>query len=140
MNSLNIFFENDLVQKAPALPEMIKKFLVSIAPWAIFLSILSCILSALILAGIYLGYIFPPEETSLSQAPQATIFIDLIFYVLALPGLSKKSISGWNWIYYAVLVKTLANLISFNLISGIIGLAISAISMYVLFQIKSYYH
>jgi hypothetical protein len=68
----------------------------------------------------------------------STIFslVVLVMQGLALPALFKRQISGWKFMYYVALIQAVQNLLRFDLGGLIIG---SAISLYILFQIKSYY-
>lgn len=141
MESLNNLFDTYLVKKAPALPIGVKNFLVTVAPWLIIISIVIALPAIFLLLGIStaLPGLFYSQNIGAINSKLVLIIeaIALVLNTLALPGLFKKSISGWNWVYYAVLIQTLASLISFNIIGGLIGLIIS---MYILFQVKSYYN
>lgn len=141
MNSLTNFFAEYLGKKAPALPVQVKSFLVLVAPWLIIISILMALPAVLLLLGIntFLPGLFYYQAAGTANFTLVLLIeaIALVFNVLALPGVFKKTMAGWNWVYYSVLVQTLASLLSGNLVGGIIGLIIS---MYILFQIKSYYH
>mgnify|MGYP001577338560 CR=1 FL=1 len=141
MNSLTKFFEEYLVKKAPTLPVQVKSFLVLVAPWLIIISILMALPAVLLLLGInsFLPGLFYYQAVGTANFTLVLIIetLALVFNVLALPGLFKKIVSGWNWVYYSVLVQTLASLLSANLVGGIIGLIIS---MYILFQVRNYYH
>ena len=60
----------------------------------------------------------------------------MVLTALALPGLFKRKMSAWRLMFYSGLVMALYNLIIVNLGGLIIG---TGVSMYILFQIKSYY-
>ena len=61
--------------------------------------------------------------------------IALVLQALALPGLFKRSKTGWNFLFYADIVMIVQYVISFDL-GGIIS---SVIGFYFLFQIREYY-
>lgn len=140
MDSLRNFFDLYLVKKAPALPESVKNFLVTIAPWMVIISILFALPAILSLFGVNAGLpgLFYYQALGATNYSLVLIIeaIALVFYFLALPGLFSKTVSGWNFVYYAALIQTVASLLSFNIIGGIIGLIIS---MYILFQVRSSY-
>jgi len=60
----------------------------------------------------------------------------LVLEALALPGLFKKTKSGWRLLFYAILVSAVQSLITFNLGGLIIG---TILGLYILFQVKEYY-
>jgi hypothetical protein len=140
MKSLTKFFEEYLGKKAPALPPGVKSFLVLVAPWLIIISILMALPAVLLLLGInaFLPGLFYYQAIGSVNFTLVLLIetLALVFNLIALPGLFKKTVSGWTWVYYAVLAQTLASLFSANLAGGIIGLIIS---MYILFQVRSYY-
>ena len=68
------------------------------------------------------------------------LVIQFIFLVVSIPGLKSKSYSkGWKIVLYGEVIGVIYSLFYFtigNLISGLISLTIS---LYILFQVKSYY-
>lgn len=129
-------------KKAPQLPEGVRNFIVMIAPWFVLISVILSIPALLALLGIssfvmptygMMGYAVGPMWTVSMVLLAATVVLE----ALALPGLFKKSKSGWNLIFYSILVSLLSNLVTLNLLGFLIG---GLISFYILFQIKSYYH
>lgn len=141
MYFLKNLFETILVKRAPAMPLSIKSFLVVIAPWLIILSIIFALPALSLLLGIkaLLPSFFYYQAVGATNFTLVLVIevLALIFNTLALPGLFKKSISGWNWVYYAILIQTIAGLVSGHMISGLLSLVIS---MYILFQVRNYYH
>lgn len=128
-------------QKAPALPDNVKKFIVKYGPYiALVLMVLS--LPAILLAfGIttiaipfsYLGGI--RTGLSFSFSTLLTLVV-LVLEIMALPGLFKRQLSAWRLMYYSSLVCALQSLLAINLSNLIIG---ALISFYFLFQIKPLY-
>jgi len=138
-STLELYFN----KKAPSLPSNVKEIIVKYSPYLILISII-CILpvffgllglSTMLLPASFYGY------GGVGYGAKFTIstlfsLISLVISVVALPGMFKRSEKSWRLIFYGSLVSFVSNLISFNLGSLIIG---SAISWYVLFQVKSYY-
>lgn len=143
MNQLNKTLELYLVKKAPALPKNIKEILVKIAPW---LSIIGVVLSIPAVLAIF-GFSammsgLPYGAYGMMRAgggfSLAAVFLvaTAVLEALAIPGLMKRKLAGWNFLYYAVWVGAISTLLSYD----IVGLVVSTlISLYLLFQVKSYY-
>lgn len=138
---LEEFLELYLVQKAPALPENIKEFIVKYGP---YISIVMMVLmapaliailgfSSVIMPYAYMGGIRPGFNFSIS-----TIFMigQITLQIIALPGLFKRAKSAWKLMFYASLVGLVYSLLNGALVNGIVS---ALISFYILFQIKSLY-
>jgi hypothetical protein len=135
--TLSVYF----LDKAPALPENVKLFIVKYGPWiTLVLLILSLPvvlalfgLSAFLLPLSFLGGIGNGLNYTI-----AIIFlaITIVLEALAIPGLLKRKLSAWHLIFYAALLNALYHLFTFDIFGLIIG---TAISLYILFQIRSYY-
>lgn len=129
-----------LVQKAPALPVGIKESLVKYGPYVDLIMILMS--APLVLAVLGLGAVLAPFSVFGGVRSVFSFSFSYIFLiamvalqVMALPGLFKRSASAWKLLYYSALVDIIYTVFSFNL-----GSLISiAITLYFLFQIKSYY-
>ena len=141
MDSLKNLLDDYLGKKAPALPMGVKDFLVKIAPWAVILSLIIMIPGVLAYWG--LGTLMMPYayyvggRSALFTLSTILSAIAIIIDILAIPGLFKRAASGWNFIFYGVLVSTVSSLVSGNIVGAIIGFLIS---MYLIFQIRSYYN
>lgn len=128
-------------KKAPVMPENIKELIVKYSPY-IAIVVLVFSLPALLFAfgltsvampfaymnGVRSGFSF--SITSLITLAA------LVFQVIAIPGLLKRTKQSWKYMFYASLISLLSSLLNLDLGSLIIG---GAISFYILFQIKSYY-
>jgi hypothetical protein len=133
--------EEYLVKKAPGLPEGAKEAIVKFGPW---ISLILIIMSApLILAFLGLGTALMPLSFlgGLNAGLGYTIsmifsLIMLVIQVIALPGLFKRKKSAWYLMFYASLLGAVQNAVSFNLGGLVVG---TLLSLYILFQIKSYY-
>lgn len=141
LQQLETTLEEYLVKKAPALPDNIKEIIVKFAPWITLILLIMALPAVLILFGIgsfmmpvsYMGGFRTGNTYTLSMIVLA---ISLVLEALAIPGLMKRTRQGWNLVFYSTLVSTVSNIISFNIGSLIIG---TLISLYILFQVKSYY-
>ncbi len=124
-------------QKAPALPAKGREFIVKIAPWLSIVMIALAAPAVLALVG-FGGYVGRYAMYGMYSGGYYWIFAaaTIVLNILALPGLFKRYISGWNYSFYAVLVSGVSSLLMGDIVGLIIGLAIG---FYILFQIKSYY-
>ncbi len=134
--------ETYLVDKAPfSIPTEWKEVIVKFAPWIAL--ILMIIALPAILGVLGLGTILMPFSFLGGLRMGYNYMLSLIFSVvtlvleaMAIPGLFKRSEKGWKFIYYATLLGAVENVLTFNLGGLVIG---SLLSMYILFQVKSYY-
>lgn len=139
MALLESTLENLFVKKAPALPKNIKNLIIQFGPWLLLISIIYSLPSLFTLLG--LGTISLPfgywGGTRYGQHFSSSLVFILVITTLntiALPGLFKRQKQGWKLLFYSSLAAFVQNLLSFNLGSLVIG---SALSWYILFQIKS---
>ena len=131
-----------LVDKAPfQLPANIKELIVKFAPW-ISLIMLIITLPAILLA-FGLGALVAPFAFLGGVQAGVSFGVGMIFGLvmlvleaLAIPGLFGRKKSAWNLLFYASLLGAIQNVLSFNLGGLVIG---TLISLYFLFQVKSYY-
>jgi len=132
-----------LVKKAPALPKNVKDILVNFAPWLVILGAILSVPAVLSLFG--LGAMMSAMSTRYGViAPLGfnyvlsliVLAVVVVLELMALPGLFARSRSGWRLVFYASLVSAISSLLSANLISFLLG---TLISLYLLFQIRSYY-
>ncbi len=140
MDGLTKSLETYLVKQAPSLPKNIKEILVKIAPWLEVVGVVMTVPAIFALLGFnammygttYGGYV-AARNFSLS-----TIFLlaGFVLMILAIPGLFNRTKVGWNYVYYSVLVSAVYSLISYQFFGMVVG---TLISLYLLFQVKSYY-
>jgi hypothetical protein len=134
-----------LRQKAPALPDNIKELIVQFAPWITLVVLILTL--PLVLFAFGLGAIVAPlaflagpgfgiSYGATYLLSMLIVAVSLALAAMSIPGLFKRSASGWQYAYYATLVGVVGNLIAFNVVGAIIS---GLIGFYVLFQIKSYY-
>lgn len=114
--------------KAPTLPKSVKEFIVKYGP---YLSLLSFLIYIPVLIHLSFAALF-----SFFNIAVILSLASLIFTVLAIPGLFKKTRKSWLYLFYAALISVLANVLRLDLVALIIN---GAIQFYFLFQIRSYY-
>ena len=135
-SKINVYFG----EKAPKLPEGVAKFIVKYGPYLIILGLITGLLAILTSFGIFSTFM-PMNAYGYAYGYHFSFWsilslIVLVLEAMAIPGLLKRTKSGWNLMFYASLVTALSALLSFSLGSLIIG---TAISWYFLFQIRKYY-
>ena len=141
LKNLEDWFELYLVKKAPGIPYKFKEIIVKLAPW---LTLIFFVLSLpVILFTLGLGTILAPFTFLAGVKAGMSFGLGLVFTAaclvleaIAIPGLFKRTIQAWRLVYYAALLGGVQSLFSFNLGGLIIG---TGISLYLLFQVKSYY-
>lgn len=143
LDQLMSFFQNFLVTKAPfTLPSNVKEFIVKIAPWAAI--VVAVLALPLILGVLGLGSLFMSYGVygnaygygyGLGMLSLLLIGVTIVMELIAVPGLFKRAMKSWMLLYYAVLIRAVADLIDLSLISFIFNI----IPLYLLFQVKSLY-
>jgi hypothetical protein len=141
LGQLEDMLEEYLVKKAPALPENAKEILVKFIPW---INLIFIILGLPILLALFgLSAVFTPfammggyQGSAFSIIFQILTLVTIVVEIMALPGLFKRQAQGWRLSFYATLISLVTGLFGGNLVSAIVG---AIISLYLLFQIKSYY-
>lgn len=128
-------------KKAPSLPENAKEAIVKFGPW---IALILLVISAPAILGLLgLGAALSPFAYLGNFSAGIGYTVSIVFTVvimvleiIALPGLFKRAKSGWNMMFYVTLLQAVDSLVSVNIGGLIIG---TLLSLYVLFQIKSYY-
>ncbi len=129
-------------QKAPQLPTEIKEWIVKASPYLAilgliafglgFFPLLSFLLFGYGMMGLYTAYV---PMTNIYLSLIVLIVVELM-YLLAIPGLFKRTKKAWTWLFYAQIVTAINFLVGLNIIGAVV---ILAISFYFLFQVKSLY-
>jgi len=135
------FLDFYLVKKAPVqLPDAAKEWIVKFGPWITLLVILIVLPAVLLALGITATFMPFGGYGYYYGAWFAYAWIFLLvtvgLEVLALPGLFARKMSGWRLLFYARLVAILYDVLTYNIVGGLIG---GLISMYILFQIRPLY-
>ena len=115
------------------------KAIVDYGPYLLALGVLLSIPS--LIAAFGFSFSFYPyyrlgRYSSLGMASTVVSLIAYGFYLVALPGLFKKSIKAWRLLFYSSLIVLVGKLIDLNLVSLVVT---AIINWYFLFQIKSSY-
>lgn len=136
-NTLDLY----LGQKAPSLPKGWREGIVRFLPWIVlilFIITLPVVLAAFGISAFFLPFSFVSGTTGgvVYLLGMIVLGLSLVFQAMAIPGLFKKTRQGWNLLFYSILLGAVQNLITFNLVGLIIG---TLFSLYILFQIRSYY-
>ncbi|MFA6250337.1 MAG: chromate transporter [Candidatus Shapirobacteria bacterium] len=140
MGQLDAFLTEYLLHKAPALPQGFKEFIVKYGPYIDLVMIVlmaPVILAILGISAIALPFSFLGGGVSfLGIISMVLSTFILVLEIIALPGLFKRQLKSWKLLYYVALLGLLNSLLSFQLVGGLVS---AAITLYFLYQIKSYY-
>lgn len=142
LNQLEETLELYFGKKAPAMPLGIKETLANIGPWILMIMLVLTVPGLLAAFGVGtilspLSYFYGSISTGFNFILSWIILVAIVVLeVKALPGLFKRQMSSWRLLFYASLLGSIQSLVSLNILSFVVG---SAISMYILFQIKPLY-
>lgn len=144
--------ENFFTKKLPGLPKWLKELMVSWAPWVTIISVVLAIPAILVMMGwggafggmmtTWRGNYWPGGMMYGARwgvgfgLASVAAGISLVLHIMAIDGLFKRSMVGWRLLFYSCLVQAAYHLLSFNVGGLLIG---TGLSLYFLFQIKSYY-
>ncbi len=129
LNALEQFFETYLHKKLGLhLPKGLKDFIVQYGPWLLLVLAVLGILDLLPL--LRYGRIMFQLEIVIG-------LVVLVMEAVAVPGLLKRKLAAWHLVYYAWLLWAVGQLLAVNLVNLVVGLAVG---MYLLFQIREFYH
>jgi hypothetical protein len=133
MKTLEYYF----VTKAPfQIPNNIKEMIVTFGPWINVIFLITFL--PLMLALLGLSALFSIATLSFHAWTLSSIIsiVTFVLGIIALPGLFKRKLSGWNMTFYEIIVSFVGSIISGNLVGGIVSVIIG---LYIWFQVKSYY-
>lgn len=146
VNQLEAILDEYLVKKAPfTLPDSAKEFIVKVMPYVIIIFAVMAI--PVILLGLGLSAIFAPlallAGVVTGSSFGVSIFINaavavvtLVIELMAVKGLFARTKRGWRLVFYASIIGLVGNILSFQIINGILG---AIIGWYFLFQVKEKY-
>ncbi len=141
LNNLEKTLSTYFVDKAPKMPQDIQDILVQFGPWVMLIVVIASVPGILGFLGF--GAMVAPFSSLAYKTAGPTYaviwalsIIALALNALALPGLFKKEMRSWRLVFYSVLVAAVQDIVSMNVLGLIVG---SAISLYILFQIKHNY-
>jgi hypothetical protein len=131
---------DEYVKKAPVLPANIKELLVQFAPWGAILTIAISLPTILSIFGLssYLGaYGFMYGNVGARyMIVIAFLIANMILRGISIPGLFAKSMKGWTFFFYSILLYAVYSIVNYDIIGGLIS---TLISLYLAFQVKEYY-
>lgn len=139
LKQLDKLFEDLFVKKAPGLSGKVKEWLVKAIPWLAL--IFGIIAVPGLLAAFGFGAITAPfwilggGRTVGYLVGVLTSLAQVVMQLMAVSFLFKKAIKGWQLLYWGTLLGLVSAIFH---ISGF-GIIMSAVSLYLLYQIKSYY-
>ena len=146
MEQLEKFFEDLFLKKVPyQLPVSAKETIVKVAPWITLVILVLSIPAILAIFGMGslvggMGLAFGVRLGTIYYLSIAVLAVQVVLMGLSISGLMKREIKGWKLVYYSSLVSVVYGIISSyglgNIIWSLLG---SAIGLYILFQVKSYY-
>jgi hypothetical protein len=131
-----------LHKKAPALPVKWQQVLVKYLPWITLIFLILSLPPLLILFGI--GAVFMPfsfvggvGSGALYTLSLVALAATVVLEAMAVPGLFNRKMSGWKLLYYSALLNGVFSILSVNIMGLLLG---TALSLYLLYQIKHHYH
>jgi hypothetical protein len=138
MDKLETTLDLYLVKKAPPLPTGAKEAIVKFMPWIVLILFIISLPAILFLLGLsaMLSPFMGMTGGTANIVSTIVLLIALVFEAMSIPGLMAKTKKGWQLAYYSSLLAGLSSLLNYNIVGAIIG---TLISLYILFQIKSYY-
>jgi hypothetical protein len=145
LNQLEGMLDEYMGKKAPAMPENIKETLVSFAPYLAIIGIVISLPAIIAILGLntmmgplsaFAGVPYMMNYGFSYYVGIITLIISAVFEGMAIPGLFKRSLGAWRFMYYASLVSFVGSVLQGSLGGALIG---ALIGMYILFQVKSMY-
>lgn len=132
-------------KKAPQMPQDIQNVIVNFGPWILFFFLIMSIPN--VIGILTSGSLYRPFDHIAGSTAGVFITISWAFTLVillleaaALPGLFKKEMKSWRYLYYAMLLSIVQNALSINPVAGFMtALVTGLIGFYVLFQIKHNY-
>lgn len=143
VDQFEAFLDEHMVKNAPFhIPAGGKEFIVTVSPYlTIVMAIIAIpvIVAALGITAFLSPFAMMGGYSHFGVLGLLSGILSLIALVLdlsAVKGLFARTHASWRLLYYVSLISLASSLVSFNIVSGIIG---SIIGWYILFQVKSLY-
>jgi hypothetical protein len=133
---------SDLFSKLPNLPANVREVLVKLSPYFAIIGIVVSLPAILALLGLgAVGGSLMMASGSWGYVGGGTLaivfaVISVVLLALSVKGLFARTATGWQYLYYNALVSAVYSIIRFDIFGLIIG---TGISLYVLYQVRSYY-
>ena len=133
------FLDFYLVKKAPfQIPDAGREWIVKFGPWITV--VLLILVLPILLAALGIGAVFMPFGGAGYAAGfgvmTIVIAIEIGLMIAALPGLFARKMSGWTLLFYSQLVSIVYNVLSGNVVGGLL---MGLIGLYILFQVRAKY-
>jgi hypothetical protein len=143
-DQLEVTLNEYFAKKAPQLPKKIKDIFVKIAPYIAIVSVIITVPSLLLILGLGgVDTVLAPMGGVQSMSALPTMWLSIVLLIpvvileiLAIPGLFGRKMVGWKYMYWAIIISIISNIVQFNIIGAIITFIVN---FYILFQIRSYY-
>lgn len=133
------FLQTWFYDKAPFhLPDGVREFIVKFGPWVLLVLLVLSVPTLFVLLGLgslAMPFAGPAYAGGFGIAAIGSIG-GMILTALALPGLFARKQAGWQWLLYSEFLSIATSLLLGNVFTAIIG---GAISLYLIFQVRSYY-
>ncbi len=139
MKKLDNFFQDLFLKKAPGLPDKAKEWIVKAVPWLALVFGIMAIPGLLAIFGF--GAITTPFWVLRGTRSFGYLIgfavsaIQVVLQLVAVTYLFKKVQKGWQLLYWATLLSVVSAILH---VSGF-GLVGAGVSLYLLYQIKSFY-
>lgn len=136
----------EISKKLPQLPDSVGEFLVKYGPYLMIVGVVMGVIGILTSFGLMAAFSPMIRESyrygyGYNYGTHFSVYgilglVSMVLMAMAIPGLLKRSKKAWNLMFYASLVTAISYLVSMNLGSLIVGMAIN---WYFLFQIRKFY-
>ena len=134
------FLDFYLVKKAPfQIPDGAREWIVKFGPWITVVLLILTLPLLLVALGIG-AFVMPFGGVGYAAGfgfLTIVVIIELGLMIAALPGLFARKMSGWTLLFYSQLVSIVYNILSGNIVGGLI---FGLIALYILFQVRTLYH
>jgi len=134
------FLDFYLVKKAPfQIPDAGREWIVKFGPWitvALLILTLPILLVALGIGAVFMPFGGVGYATGFGVLTLVVI-VEIGLMIAALPGLFARKMSGWTLLFYSQLVSIVYNVLSGNIVGGLV---FGLIGLYILFQVRPLYH
>ena len=131
--------EKFFIERLPSLPKKAKDVLVKFGPWLVLVTVVLSLPTLLMALGLWT--VFMPSYAGFGYTYRYSVawwvsIASMILMAVAIPGLFKRQMAAWKLMFYGTLVMAVYDLVTLALGGLIVG---SGLSLYILYQVKSYY-
>ncbi len=130
--------------KLPALPREWKEVIVKVTPWiALIFGVFGVLggISALGILSVFSpfavlgGGVGGAQAVGMGVLASILLLVSSALMLIAFPGTNARKEAGWNFLFWSQAVSVVSAVLSFSPV----GVLLSGVGFYILFQIKSYY-